>query len=400
MKKKATIIFKAKWDWNKFIIQKISKFYDVEYIYLDRIKKNYLDTIKEINYFIEKNKIDTVFFDVDYQKFINFYFIKKIKKVKKVMMCLDNYERHNINMLTASACDVVLTDVISALKYKEVGKKAFNWFVEADGNFYKDIKVLKSIDVLFFGKINNARKDYINFVQKNGIKLKIVGNNQNNMVSDQELVELICKSKIVLNFSKTTWDRINNFPEKNLFFNQYQLKGRIIQVGLCGTACISEYAPHHELLYNSNELIQFKNKEECLSKIQDLLNNSKKLEEYSKIFSAKTKNFYEEEKEFKKIFDYLEKLKISKLSPEDNLQKIPYWYNRICAKQILLRDLRINRFFSSIINFKELVYIAKKSNMLAFMVILIESFLNFIYYSLLNTIRTKSTGKNRYTDKL
>jgi len=202
MKKKATIIFKAKWDWNKFIIQKISKFYDVEYIYLDRIKKNYLDTIKEINYFIEKNKIDTVFFDVDYQKFINFYFIKKIKKVKKVMMCLDNYERHNINMLTASACDVVLTDVISALKYKEVGKKAFNWFVEADGNFYKDIKVLKSIDVLFFGKINNARKDYINFVQKNGIKLKIVGNNQNNMVSDQELVELICKSKIVLNFSK------------------------------------------------------------------------------------------------------------------------------------------------------------------------------------------------------
>ena len=49
-----------------------------------RIKKNYLNTIKEINYFIEKNKIDTVFFDVDYQKFINFYFIKKIKKVKKL----------------------------------------------------------------------------------------------------------------------------------------------------------------------------------------------------------------------------------------------------------------------------------------------------------------------------
>ena len=82
------------------------------------------------------------------------------------MMCMDNYERHNINMLTACACDVVLTDVISVLKYKEVGKKAFNWFVEADGNFYKDIKVHKSIDVLFFGKINNARKDYINFIKK------------------------------------------------------------------------------------------------------------------------------------------------------------------------------------------------------------------------------------------
>ena len=62
MKKKALIIFKAKWDWNKFIIQKISNFYDVEHIYLDRIKKNYLETIKEINFLIEKDNIDTVFF--------------------------------------------------------------------------------------------------------------------------------------------------------------------------------------------------------------------------------------------------------------------------------------------------------------------------------------------------
>ena len=116
----------------------------------------------------------------------------------------------------------------------------------------------------------------------------------------KELVELICKSKIVLNFSKTTWDRINNFPEKNLFFNQYQLKGRIIQVGFVALL-VFQNMPTHELLYNSNELIQFKSKKECLFQIQDLLNNSKKLEEYSKIFSAKTKNFYEEEKNLKNI---------------------------------------------------------------------------------------------------
>ena len=303
-------------------------------------------------------------------------------------------------MLTACACDVVLTDPISVLKYKEVGKKAFNWFVEADGNFYKEIRIDKSIDVLFFGKINDARKDYIDFIEKNGIKLRIVGNNPNNIVSDKELVELICKSKIVINFSKSTWDKINNIPEKNLFFNQYQVKGRIIQVGLCGTACVTEYAPHHELLYNSNELFQFKNKQECLSLLQNLLNNRKKLDEYSKIFSSKTRNCYEETKEFDKIFNFLEKLETSKLREQDNLIKIPYWYNRICAKQILLRDLKITRFFSSIINFKELLYIAKKSDILTFILIFIESVLNFIYYSLLNTIRTKSIGKNRYTDKL
>ena len=401
MKKKVLIIFKANWDWNKFIINKISKFYNVEHIYLDRIKKNYLKTIDEINYLIEKDKIDIVIFDVDYQKFINHYFIKKIKNSVKIMLTLDDYERHNFNLITANSCNYVLTACpISAYKYKEVGKDASFMPLESDGKFYKDLKIKKDIDVFFFGKVNKDRKIFLDYLTNNGINLKVVGNNSENRVLDTELVKLICRSKIVVNLSKTTWGKIMNIPEKNVFSFQYQFKGRIIQVGLCGTACISEYAPHNELLYDSNELLQFKNKKECLLLIQDLLNNSKKLEEYSKIFSTKTKNFYEDEKEFKKIFDYLEKLETRKLIAEDNLQKIPYWYNRICAKQILLRDLRITRFFSSIINFKELLYIAKKSNMLALTVIFIESFLNFIYYSLLNTIRTKSTGKNRYIDKL
>ena len=56
-------------------------------IYLDRIKK-FLKTIDEINDFIEKDKIDIVIFDVDYQKFINHYFIKKIKNSIKIMMTL------------------------------------------------------------------------------------------------------------------------------------------------------------------------------------------------------------------------------------------------------------------------------------------------------------------------
>ena len=44
------------------------------------------------------------------------------------MMTFDNYERHVLNMITACSCHLVLTDNISALKYKEVGISAFNWF--------------------------------------------------------------------------------------------------------------------------------------------------------------------------------------------------------------------------------------------------------------------------------
>ena len=48
---------------------------------------------------------------------------------------------------------------------------------------------------------------------------------------------MICESKIVINFTKTTWEKINNFLEKNIFKNQYQLKGRIAQSGLWYSLC-------------------------------------------------------------------------------------------------------------------------------------------------------------------
>ena len=401
MKKKALIIFKSKWDWNKFVISKISKFYEIEILYLDKIKKNYLNTISEVNEIITKNQIEVAFFDVDYQKFINFYFIKKIKNIKKVMMTFDNYERHNINSITACSCHVVLSDIISVLKYKELGIPAFNWFLESDGNFYKNLNLEKKIDVLFFGKVNKDRKNYINFIEKNGINIKIVGNNENSQVSDEDLVKLISEAKIVINFTKTTWNQISNYPENNLFKNQYQLKGRIVQAGLCGTACVSEYSPHHDLLFDKNEFLQFKNKHQCINILKDLLGNRHKLEAYTKNFSTKTKDFYEDSKSFEKVYEFLNNIDLKNLSiTNKNLNKIPYWYKRICAKQILLRDHRLKKILSSLVNFKEVYYIAKKSNLITFLLIFLETITNFVYYGLINTIKSKSMGKKRYTDEL
>lgn len=401
MKKKALIIFKAQWDWNKFIINKFSKFYEIEYLYLDKIKKNYLDTISEINNLIEKKKIEVVFFDVDYQKFINLFFIRKIKNVKKIMMTADNYERHNFNIITGSSCHAVMTDPISALKYEEVGIPGYVWFLESDGSFYKDLKLKKNIDVLFFGKVNKDRKKFINYIEESGIKIKVVGNNTENHVSDEKLVNLICESKVVVNFSKTTWGKIMNFPGPNIFNDQYQVKGRIVQVGLCGTACISEYAPQHSLLYKNDELLEFNTKEECVKILKDLLNNPEKLLSYSNKFSYKTRSCYEDRKTFEKVYDFLEKMDTTEANQKSNvLKQVPYWYMRICAKQILLRDLKLSKIFKSTIQFKEILRVVKGSNLFAKVLIFIESVLNFLYYSLLNTIKIKSTGKNRYTDEL
>ena len=401
MKKKILILFKASWHWNKFFINKLSKFYEVEYLYLDQIKKNYLDSTLEINTFLEDKKIEIVFFDIDYQKLINLFFIRKIKNVKKVMVTWDDYERHNFNLITASSCDFVVTGCpISTLKYKEIGCPASFMILESDGSFYKDLKLKKDIDVLFFGKVNKDRKSFVDFINENGIKIKVVGNNEENRVTDEELVSLICRSKIVINFSKTTWGKIMNIPEKNVFQYQYQLKGRIVQSGLCGTACISEYAPHHRLLYKEDELLEFSNKKDCVKILKDLINNPEKLLKYSEKFVQKTKNFYEEEKTFRQSYDFLNKIEQTKVDEKlKYLKRVPYWYLRICAKQILLKNMKISKIFNSLFHLKEVFLLTKKSNILVKFLVMIESILNIIWFSGIRLFKTKGAGKNRYKDE-
>ena len=81
-KKKILILFKSPWDWNKFIIHKLSKFYNVEHLYINGIQnKNFSEILSEINKKIEEDKIEIVFFEADYYKFVNLYFISKIKNV-------------------------------------------------------------------------------------------------------------------------------------------------------------------------------------------------------------------------------------------------------------------------------------------------------------------------------
>ena len=72
MKKKSLIIFKWPNFLNKYLISKLSNFYDVEHLYLTDFKKEtFTEIIGEINKLISAKKISIVFFDVDFMKFIN-----------------------------------------------------------------------------------------------------------------------------------------------------------------------------------------------------------------------------------------------------------------------------------------------------------------------------------------
>ena len=260
MKNKVLIIFKYLRDhWNTPIINKFSNYYDTQYLYISDYKnKNYTEIVEEINNLIKSKDIEIVVFDVDYFKFINFFFIESIKVKKKIIWTGDDFELHDLNAITASACDLVLTTCpLSALKYREKGYDSLVLHGE-DGKINNSQNLKKEIDVLFFGVISHDRKEILDYIASEGILLKNIGHAEHALqLPKDELLKFISKSKIILNLSKSRTTSVRNYASENIYKFHYQFKGRIIMAGLNGVACVSEYSPGQELFFTEDEVPTF-----------------------------------------------------------------------------------------------------------------------------------------------
>ena len=389
MKSKVLIIFKYPHQWNSFVTDKFSNYYDTESIYISDFKnRNYTEIINDINNLIKLTNIEIVVFDVDYFKFINYFFIEKIKCKKKVIMIGDDASLHEFHSITANACDLVLnSDPLAVLKYKEKGYEAK--FFQFEFSRIGDNKVgKKEIDVLFYGNVTPDRKIFLDFIEKEGISLKIVGHNNidtSSYLPQDELLDLISKSKVVLNLSKTRTTSVKNYSSENINKFYYQLKGRVLLAGFNGAVCVSEYSPGQELLFSEDEVPTFFTKEECVNILKKLLNNEELLKKYESKFTTKVCNLYEEKKSFEAIYNAIQKSNHRRVE----LIKIPYWYLRIAAKQILLRNLKLSSLMKAIFQFSIIFKIIKNSSFLTKLLVVFESVINTLWYSLAFTLKSK-----------
>ena len=387
MKKKVLMILKYPRGWNIAIIDKFSNYYDTEYLYISDYKnKNFAEIIHEINNLIKLKDIKIVFFDVDYFKFINSFFIKKINCEKKILWTGDDFELHEMNAITASSCDLVLSHCpLSVLKYREKGYKSYVLH-GVDGKINKSNDNKKEIDVLFYGHITPNRKEILDYIANEGISLKNVGHEEHIVgLPKEELLKLISKSKIVVNLSKSRTSSVRNFTSENIYKFYYQMKGKIVEAGLNGAACVSEYSPGLELLFNEEEIPIFFTKEECVKILKKLLNNDELLSKYKNKFTSKACNLFEDKKTFEPIYNAIEKLNHKRVK----LIKIPYWYLRITAKHILLRNIKLSSLIKSIFQFKLIFEIIKNSNLLIKFLVIFESILNTFWYSFAFTFKYK-----------
>ena len=386
MKNKVLVIFKYPRAWNIDVINRFSNYYDTEYLYISDYKnKNFTEIINETNNLIKSKSIDIIVFDVDYFKFINFFFIDRIHGRKKILVTGDDTDQHEMNSITASACDLVLSHCpLSVLKYKEKGHESH--MINFEISNLKRSKNQKDIDVLFFGNLTSDRKEFLDYIVNEGISLKNVGHREHAVgLPQDELIKLISKSKIVLNLSKTKTTSVINYASESIYQFHYQFKGRISLTGLIGTMCVSEYSPGQEIIFKEDELPTFFTKEECVQILKKLLKDDVLLEKYTNKFTSKVYELWEDKKNFKSIYNAIEKSNHRKIK----LVKFPYWYLRIAAKQIILRNIKLSTFIKTIFQFNIIFSIIKNSNFIVKFLVILESIVNTLWYSFTQTIKPK-----------
>ena len=387
MKKKVLIVFKYPHGWNNQVIKKFSNYYDTEHLYINDLENiNFKEVVNKINNLIKSKNIEIVVFDADYFKFINYFFIERISCKKKILWTGDDFELHAMNSITASACDLVLsTCPLSVFKYKEKGYEAYVTHGES-GQIQNNKNQIKEIDVLFFGALTSDRNDILSYITSKGILLKNVGHKEGTTgLPENELKKLISKSKIILNLSKTRSSSVGNFTSENIYKFYYQTKGRIIMAGMNGVLCVSEYSPFQDLLLKNDEVPTFFSKEECVKVLSQLLNDDELLAKSTDKFTLKIHELFEDKKSFKLIYDAVEKTNNRKVK----LIKIPYWYLRIASKQILLRNIKLSSLVKTISQFQIIFKIVKNSNLLVKLLVIFESIINALWYSIVLTVKSK-----------
>lgn len=259
---------------------------------------------------VHENDINHIFFiwwssDVTFE----LSFIEKLsRKAKIVINYYDTeYFFEGIDRYYAQLADlVILPDCLSRYKYLQLNINTISTFALYDQNSYKrDPSLEKDIDVSFVGNLKQSdRKEYVEFLQKNGIEVDTYGvDSKHGFISFEEMIKVFNRSKINLNFTMTS-DRssyVINPPKISQRIRQS--KGRPNEIALSGGFILSQYAPGIEEMYEiGQEIDVFKTKEELLNKIKQYLAEDSGRTQMAERAHMRALNNYSASAGFQKVF--------------------------------------------------------------------------------------------------
>ena len=293
--------------------------------YFDQIGALGKQGFEELIYTIlNKEKINLIFFIfVSGDAIIDPYFIQNIARNRFIAMVFWDIEQffEQIDRYYAQLADLVILPANYEYIYKlnTLGINAICPFSLFDNTKYKQKENTKqTIDVSFIGEVTKgSRKEYIQYLIDNGIKIETYGvGTKNGKISFNKVIDIFNSSKINLSFTGTYDNSVYTYCS-NINNRIQQNKGKPIEIALCGGFVLTEYVNGIEKVFPEQSIDTFKTKEELLKKIIFYLENNN-LRESMKIKSYKyaAKN-YDSIVAFEKIFE-----KINEIKPKNEKQLI------------------------------------------------------------------------------
>jgi spore maturation protein CgeB len=206
-----------------------------------------------------------------------------------------------------SADAMLVSDYYEQFKYQQLSMPTVHyWMIGLD--FVLPLpKNKKDFDVSFVGDCLKAdRIEYLEFLRDNGINVAVYGRgSENGFVSRMELLDIISRSKISLNFAKI--EVLKNILNENPWRAYVgQVKGRPFEVAQMKSFCLSEFSEDVELAFEiGSEMDVFHDKEELLEKIKYYLANDSERETMAAKSYEKSENEYGSLEYLSRSFDLL-----------------------------------------------------------------------------------------------
>ena len=178
--------------------------------------------------------------------------------------------------------DYILTTKKEISIFKKDKIKNVYSMIGVNPNYHRKLNIKEIYDVTFIGTPLADRYDYIKFLMKKGINIRLFGGDWHNysdlksiyggFLYPEDFIKVINQSRINLNFSKT-------------FFKQGklgQMKGRPIEILACNSFLLTEYTNRTIDFLVKNKKMNFRSKEELLKKIKYYLNHEKERKNIAK----------------------------------------------------------------------------------------------------------------------